>query len=151
VNRIRREIRESLGADTIEVRQSFDTALQIRRCLADNHIVAMLVDRHYGRDRVAVTLLEREAWFLRAPFLMAHASGAPILPCFIERVEPGRFRTGLAEPIFVEADLPRDEAIARAAQAVADALSSRVKEHPELWYHFYKYWDAQRDKYEGLS
>ena len=151
VNRIRREIRESMGADTIEVRQSFETALQIRRCLADNHIVAMLVDRHYGRDRVAVTLLDREAWFLRTPFLMAHASGAPILPCFIERVAPGMFMTGLAEPIFVAADVPRDEAIARAAQAVADALSARVREHPELWYHFYKYWDAQRDKYEGLS
>jgi lauroyl/myristoyl acyltransferase len=100
---------------------------------------------------VAVKLLGRDAWFLRTPFLMAHASGAPILPCFIERVEPGRFKTELAEPVFVEADLPRDEAIARAAQAVADALSARVSEHPELWYHFYKYWDAQRDKYEGMS
>ena len=33
VNRIRREIREKLGAETIEVRQSLDTPLQIRRCL----------------------------------------------------------------------------------------------------------------------
>jgi lauroyl/myristoyl acyltransferase len=151
VNRIRRDIRESLGADTIEVRQSFETALQIRRRLADNQIVAMLVDRHYGRDRVGVTLLGRDAWFLRTPFLMAHATSAPLLPCFIERVSPGRFRTALAGPVFVASDLPRDEAIARAAQAVADALSARIKEHPELWYHFYRYWDAQRDNYEGLS
>jgi lauroyl/myristoyl acyltransferase len=151
VNRIRREIREAMGADTIEVRQSFETALQIRRRLAENHIVAMLVDRHYGRDRVPVVLLDRKAWFLKTPFLMAHASGTPILPCFIERAEPGRFRASLAEPIFAAGDIPRDEAIARAAQAVADALSARVREHPELWYHFYKYWDAQRDNYEGLA
>ena len=59
VNRIRREIRDQIGADTIEVRQSLDTALQIRRHLGENRIVAMLVDRHYGRDRVAVTLFGR--------------------------------------------------------------------------------------------
>ncbi|MGH8637017.1 MAG: lysophospholipid acyltransferase family protein, partial [Burkholderiales bacterium] len=56
VNRIRRQLRDSIGAETLEVRQSFNTALQIRRRLADNHMVAMLVDRHYGRDRVPVTL-----------------------------------------------------------------------------------------------
>ena len=39
-------IRDRLGVDTIEVRQSLDTALQIRRRLADNRIVAMLMDRH---------------------------------------------------------------------------------------------------------
>ena len=33
---LRREIRDRLGADTIEVRQSLDTALQIRRRLAEN-------------------------------------------------------------------------------------------------------------------
>ena len=33
--------------------KSLDTALQIRKRLADNRIVAMLMDRHLGRDRVA--------------------------------------------------------------------------------------------------
>ena len=70
VNRLRREIRDRLGVDTIEVRQSLDTALQIRRRLADNHVVAMLMDRHLGRDRVEVPFLGRPAWFLRTPALM---------------------------------------------------------------------------------
>jgi len=151
VNQIRREIRDSLGADTIEVRQSFDTALQIRRRLAANGIVAMLVDRHFGRDRVPVMIFGQRAWFLRTPLLMAHASGAPILPCFIERTAPGRFVPRPAQPIFVATDIPRDEAIQNAAQRVADALAERVREHPEFWYHFYRYWDAQRDEYDGLA
>ena len=92
VNRLRREIREPLGADTIEVRKSLDTALQIRRRLADNRIVAMLMDRHLGRDRVEVTLLGRRAWFLRTPALMGFLTGAPLVPCFIERSGPGRFK-----------------------------------------------------------
>jgi lauroyl/myristoyl acyltransferase len=151
VNRIRRELRDSLGADTLEVRQSFETALQIRRRLAGNHIVAMLIDRHYGRDRVAVTLFGRRAWFLRTPLLMAHATDAPILPCFIERLGPGRFGALPGTPIFIASDRPRDEAIQAAAQQVADALADRIRRHPELWYHFYRYWDAQRDAYDGLA
>lgn len=151
VNRLRRRIRESIGAGTIEVRQSLDTALQIRRRLADNHVVAMLIDRHYGRDRVAVTLLGRRAWFLRTPLLMAHATGAPIVPVFFERLAPACYATRLAAPIVVGADCPRDEAIGRAAQAIADALTARITQHPHFWYQFYRYWDAQRDAYEGLS
>ena len=151
VNRIRRRIRDSLGADTLEVRQSFDTALQIRRRLADNHIVAMLIDRHYGRDRVPVTLFGRRAFFLRTPLVMAHATGAPILPCFIERLGAGRFGPRPAEPVFVSTTGPRDEAIQRAAQRIADVLAERIRQHPEFWYHFYRYWDAQRDAYDGLA
>ncbi len=151
VNRIRLDIRQKLGADTIEVRQSFDTALQIRRCLADNRIVAMLVDRHFAKDRVPVTFFGRSAWMLRTPFLMAHATGAPLLPCAIERIGPGRFKARPGAPVFVATDLPRDEALARAAQEVANAIETCVREHPEYWYHFYRYWDAQRDDYRGLA
>lgn len=151
VNRIRRQIRDQIGAETIEVRQSFDTALQIRRRLADNHLVAMLVDRHYGRDRVPVTFFGRRAWFLRTPILMAHATGAPLVPCFVERSGPGRFAPQPGTPIFVSTEMRRDEAIAAAAQQVADALAARIRLRPELWYHFYRYWDAQRDFYDGLA
>jgi predicted RND superfamily exporter protein/lauroyl/myristoyl acyltransferase len=150
VNRIRHIIRDKMGAETIEVQRSLETALQIRRHLAANRIVAMLVDRHYATDRVAVTLFGRQAWFLRTPFVIAVATGAPLLPCAIERAGPGRFRAYIGEPIIVSRDLPRDEALAQAAQQVANALETRVRAHPEYWYHFYRYWDAQRDEYDGL-
>ena len=144
VNRLRRDIRDRLGVDTIEVRQSLDTALQIRRRLADNQVVAMLMDRHMGRDRVAVQFLGRQAWFLKTPPLMGFMTGAPLVPCFIERTGPGRFRVRPGVPIIVARDRPREEAIAIAAQDFADQLSARVRTHPEFWYHFYGYWDAQR-------
>ena len=143
VNRLRREIRDLLGVDTIEVRQSLDTALQIRRRLADNQVVAMLMDRHLGRDRVAVQFLGRQAWFLKTAPLMGFMTGAPLVPCFIERMAPGRFRVRPGTPIAVARDRPREEAIAIAAQDFADQLSTRVRAHPEFWYQFYRYWDAQ--------
>jgi lauroyl/myristoyl acyltransferase len=151
VNADRVEIRRRLGVETIEVRQSLDTALRIRRALSQNRAVALLADRHIGRDRVAVRLLGRPVWFLRTPALLAALTGAPLLPCIIERVAPGRFSATFGAPVEIEPGEPRDQAITRAAQALADALEPHIKAHPEYWYHFYRYWDAQRDDYTGLE
>jgi KDO2-lipid IV(A) lauroyltransferase len=151
VNSSRRQIREALGVDTLEVRQTLDTALQLRRLLASNRIVAMLVDRHLGRDRVAVEFLGRHAWFLRTPALLAYMTGAPIVPCFIERIGPGRFAAAPGAPIHVSREGVRDEVIRAATQQIADEVALRVRANPQYWYHFYRYWDAQRDSYDGLG
>jgi KDO2-lipid IV(A) lauroyltransferase len=151
VNRIRREIRERLETDTIEVRKSLDTALKIRRRLSENHMVAMLMDRHLGNDRVEVRLFGRRAWFLRTPAMMGYLTGAPLVPCFIERVGPGRFSVNAGEPIVVSRERPRDQAIAQAAQQFADQLSERVAGRPDNWYHFYPYWKAQVNDYDELG
>ena len=143
VNRIRHDIRQRLGTDTIEVRKSFDTALQIRRRLADNGIVAMLVDRHLGRDRVTVSFLGREAAFLGAPALMGYLADAPLVPCFIERLGTARYSVQPGEPIFVCRDLPREDAIRVATQQLAEQLERRVRANAHQWYHFYPYWKAQ--------
>ena len=145
INRVRRDIRDRLGADTVEVRKSLETPLQIRKRLADNRIVALLMDRHLGRDRVAVTFLGRQAWFLKTPALMAFLSGAPLVPCFIERTDDGRFNVSPGRPIFVAEGVSRDQAIQGAAQEFASQLEVRIRRRPEYWYQFYRYWDAQRD------
>jgi lauroyl/myristoyl acyltransferase len=51
VGRFRRHMRDSLGIETLEIGQT-EASLRIRRLLADNRIVAMLLDRSLGRDRV---------------------------------------------------------------------------------------------------
>jgi lauroyl/myristoyl acyltransferase len=143
VNDIRRRMRASLGVRTIEVRQSLGTALQIRRRLGENATVAMLMDRHVGRDRVRVRFFDRDAWFLRTPALVAYLSGAPLVPCFIERQADGRFLVLPGEPIHVDRARERDMAVRDAAQAFALALEARIRERPTLWYQFYPYWRAQ--------
>jgi lauroyl/myristoyl acyltransferase len=147
INRMRLDFRERMGVDTLEVRQSMDTALQIRRRLADNRIVAMLMDRHVDRDRVAVTFFGRRAFFLRTPALLGYLTGAPLLPCAIVRRE----RTGApfdviaGEPIFVSREGDRDASVAAAAQAFATQLEALIRETPHCWYQFYPYWAAQQD------
>ena len=151
VNRLRRDIRQQMGINTLEVRQSLETALQIRRLLAENRFVAMLIDRHLGRDRVPVTFFGRRTWFLQTPALLGYMTGAPLVACFLERDRPGHFRTKAVGPIVVDRTLPRNEAVQQATQRIAQAIEDRVRANPHSWYHFYRYWDAQEDRYDGLD
>jgi lauroyl/myristoyl acyltransferase len=144
VNRLRLDFRHRLGVETLEVRQSMDTALRIRRQLAENRIVAMLMDRHVDRDRVAVTFFGRRAFFLRTPALLAYLTGAPLLPCSIVRREGQPFDVLPGEPIVVSREGDRDTAVARAAQAFAMQLEAQIRRAPHCWYQFYRFWDAQR-------
>ena len=145
IHKRRVDFRRRLGADTLEVRQSMDTALQIRRRLSENRIVAMLMDRHVGRDRVAVRFLGRQAYFLRTPVLLASLTGAPLLPCSVVRMGRGMFKVRPGRPILVSREIDRDLAVQQAAQDFATQLEARIREFPHLWYQFYPYWQAQSD------
>jgi lauroyl/myristoyl acyltransferase len=141
VNSIRHRVRAELQADTIEVRQSLDTPLQIRRRLAEGRTVAMLMDRHVDRDRVPVTMFGRRAHFLGAPALLAYLTGAPLVPIFLVREGRGRFRARPQEPIVVDRTGNREEQVQRAAQRVATLLEREIEARPDCWYQFYKYWE----------
>ncbi len=142
-NRMRQELRTRLGVETLEVRQSMDTALQIRRQLANGRIIAILMDRYVDRDRVPVTFFGRRAWFLRTPALMAYMTGAPLFPVAIVRKGPAMFRVIPSEPIYVSREGNRDQEVARASQAFATHLEGLIRQTPHCWYQFYPYWAAQ--------
>ena len=73
------------------------------------------------------------------------------MPCFIERIGSGRFRVEPCTPICLDRNAPREDAIGAAAQSIANEIAVRVRRRPEFWYQFYRYWEAQRDAYEGLD
>jgi KDO2-lipid IV(A) lauroyltransferase len=140
VGAIRRRMRESLGIETLEIGQMLDTALQIRRLLADNGIVAMLLDRYVGRDRIDVTFFGRPTGFLRTPAMIGYLTAAPLLPAFMIRQADDRFVGALGDPIMVDATKPTEDAVRAATQAFATQLEDRIRANPELWYQFYSYW-----------
>lgn len=140
VGQIRRQMRESLGIETVVIGQMLDTALQIRKVLSGNGLVAMLIDRHLGRDRVDVTFFGRRTGFLRSPAMISALSGAPLLPSFMLRQPSGRFYAVCGDPVRVDAALPPEDGIRQATQALASQLEWRIRAQPHLWYQFYPYW-----------
>ena len=143
VNRIRHELRESFGIETIEVRRQLETALRVRRLLEENRVVAVLLDRHLGRDRVAVRFFGRPALFLRTPALLAYETGASFVPSFVRSEENGRVVAVDSAPIPIDRSLDRETAIRRATQAFATLLETQIRLHPECWYQFYDFWAQQ--------
>ena len=145
VGEIRRRMRMSFGIETLEVGQMVETALRIRRLLNANGVVAMLIDRHLGRDRVDVNFFGRRTPFLRTPAMIAYMSGAPLLPAFMIRQADGRFVAALGDAIVVDSTEPTEQAIATATQAFAFQLEHHIRLHPQLWYQFYSYWGTNGD------
>ncbi len=142
VSALRRRMRESLGIETIEIGRMLETALQIRRALSNNVVVAMLLDRHLGRDQVEVSFFGRPTPFVKSPAMIAYLAGAPLLPSFVIRQPDDRFAAICGTPIWPDTSLPPEESIGRMTQAFAVELESRIRAHPHLWYQFYPYWSA---------
>jgi len=146
VGALRRRMRDALGIETLEIGHMLETALQIRRVLSSNTIVAMLLDRHLGRDRVDVEFFGRPTAFLRTPAMIGYLSGAPLLPAFMIRQRDGRFLGSLGEPIFVDPTRPTDVSVCDATQRFADQLQQQISANPHLWYQFYRYWPTDDER-----
>jgi lauroyl/myristoyl acyltransferase len=146
VNDLRREIRASFGIETLEVGEAVDTALRIRRLLAENRVVALVADRALGRDRVDVEFFGRRTGFLRSPALMGYATGAPLVPAFVLRQPDGGYAGFASDPIYVARTGDRDAAMQAAMQAFARALEQHVRAYPHLWYQFYPYWGGAAER-----
>jgi KDO2-lipid IV(A) lauroyltransferase len=143
VHRRRLAFRNSMDIETLEVGQALDTALRIRATLARNCVVAVLVDRHVEKDRVEVTFFGRRAYFLRTPALLASATGAPLLPTFVYRRPGGGFVVECGPAVYVPSEGNREANIQRAMQTVADVFAAQIRQQPEYWYQFYRYWVSQ--------
>jgi lauroyl/myristoyl acyltransferase len=141
VHRLRLEMRTTLGVETIEVRQHLETALRIRQRLEKNEVVAMLLDRHFGKDFVEVSFFGRRTGFLRTPALLASLAGAPLVPCFIYREHDG-FVVQCGPLIRVPSD--GDASVRGAIQKVAAMIEDHIRRYPHYWYQFYPFWSSQR-------
>ena len=141
VDRLRREMRTTLGVETVEVRQHLDTALRIRGRLQKNEVVAMLLDRHFGKDYVDVSFFGRQTGFLRTPALLAALTGAPLVPCFVYREGDG-LAVECGPLIRVRPDGDRETNVREAIQAVATLIEAHGRRHPHYWYQFYPVWPA---------
>jgi lauroyl/myristoyl acyltransferase len=143
VNALRKQFRNALQIETLEVRQNMDTALKIRGLLRSKHVVGMLLDRYVGRDRVPVTFFGRRAYFLRTPALMGYLTGSPMVPAFVYRLEDGRHSGVCLEPIYVAREGDRDANVQRATQEFARILEQQIRRQPHYWYQFYPFWETQ--------
>jgi lauroyl/myristoyl acyltransferase len=124
---LQRSYEESLPARHIDVTRGLLPAF---RQLKANGIVAVAGDGRYGSDWTPHAFLGRPATFSPGPWLIAHRTGAPMLPTFVLRPNRGsRYRVIIEPPLMLPYGAALEEFLAAGLQAYTD----RVEEY------FYRY------------
>jgi KDO2-lipid IV(A) lauroyltransferase len=120
----------------------------IVRALAQNHIVAMLVDQHMARHRsVVCRFFGQWASTSPAPVRFAEQTGAPILPLYITRTaKAGHHVIHFGEPFVLEHPytLATDN-LRHNTQRLNDILEGWIRAYPEQWLWMHKRWKVQDD------
>jgi KDO2-lipid IV(A) lauroyltransferase len=108
--------------------------------LREPAILGLLVDWGYRADGIPVRLLGDWTTLPAGPAALAAKTGAVIVPVVCRRLPNGRFAAEHFSPIEVSDDSPAE--LARATQALADAVGEMVRPAPEQWYTFKPIWPA---------
>ncbi len=140
VQEMRRELREHLGVESIDIGSSMATAFKVRAAVNRGRAVALLVDRAYPEDQVIVPFFGKPTPFLRSPALLARFCDCDILPGFFLRSPDGSYFNVWGEPLRSNPAVPPDEDAFRIMSRVAGDLERVIRRHPTQWFNFYRFW-----------
>jgi len=140
VAEMRQQLRDRLGVESIDIGSSMATAFRVRSAVENGRAVALLVDRAYPEDQVAVPFFGRPTPFLRSPALLARLCGCEILPGFFLRNRDGSYFNVWGEPIAADTTRSPDEDALRIMSRVASDLERVIRAHPTQWFNFYGFW-----------
>ncbi len=140
-----REQRQQWGVRIIPWRNIREVYGVLRR----GELLALLVDWGYRPDGIPVRVFGSWTTLPSGPAMLAAKSGASIVPIVAHRRNDGTFFVTHDEPIHVISSDPVE--IARATQAIADALERTIAAAPEQWYSFKPMWPATETERDALA
>jgi len=121
-------------------REAPTASLALLAALRRNEIVAVQGDRATGgRADVRLPFFGDAAAFPLGPFLLARASGAPVLPAFCVLGEAETYRIFLEPPIWVGAG-GEETGLRR----LVTVLQRYVAAYPDQWFNFFDFWGPAR-------
>jgi KDO2-lipid IV(A) lauroyltransferase len=134
--RLHDEVRGKRKLRVVHVGDDALDALPLLGQLRRNGVVAMQLDRTPpGMRSIPVRLFDGEGAMPGGPFHLARLARAPLLPIFCARTGFRRYRIVVHPPVRVDRDAPPD-AVAAAAQSVADRITAFLRAHPSQWFNF---------------
>lgn len=131
-------MRQSHDIRVVYSDESMFSSLHLVRELRANHIVAMQLDRTFGRT-VEAPFFGSASKFSAGPFHLARVAGAPILPCFAPRLGARHYAIRFGR-IHEVTSRSRRSGIDAIASEVAGDFESVVREYPCQWFQFADFW-----------
>ena len=115
--------------------------LELLLSLRRGEIVAIQGDRSFGAAAERVDLFGAPVDLPAGPFLLAQASGAPIVAVSVPIQGHSRYRIVLDGPLRVG---PGPEGMRAAVKEFARMIERFVGAWPTQWFNFYEVWDGRR-------
>lgn len=148
IEKNRAEARSRIGVKGIPVTSSPFAFVPLLRALREGRFVAMQGDRDVSGTGLTLPFLGKTSSFPVGPFRLAAVSGAPIFPVFVLMEPDGRYRTAVETPIRLglapgSRSEPDEPELAAAMERWVTILSRVIRENPEQWYLFTRFWEAE--------
>jgi KDO2-lipid IV(A) lauroyltransferase len=135
MDRVFTQQRARCGVDTIPL--GADAARRGVQRLRDGGLLGILGDREFFGHGLTVSLYGREVLFPRGPAVLSLRAQAPVVPTFLIREGPWKFRLCLEPPIWpTTTDGRLDRSIRRLTQMYADVLARYLRRFPDQWLMF---------------
>jgi Kdo2-lipid IVA lauroyltransferase/acyltransferase len=113
--------------------------IQLARALEAGRHVAMLVDQHYGKG-VEVTFFGRRCLANPLMAVLAREAECAIHGTRVIRIENGRFRAEVTEPIIPARDAEGKIDVQGTMQAITSVIEGWVREYPDQWLWLHRRW-----------
>jgi Kdo2-lipid IVA lauroyltransferase/acyltransferase len=113
--------------------------IQLARALEAGRHVAMLVDQHYVKG-VEVTFFGRRCMANPLMAVLAREAECAIHGTRVIRIENGRFRAEVTEPVTPARDADGKIDVPGTMQAITDVIEGWVREYPDQWLWLHRRW-----------
>ena len=133
-NRLFDDQRRRCGIDVISLGP--EAMRRSLRCLRAGHLLGLLGDQQFTPHGHSVTLCGRTVTLPSGPALLSLRSSAPMVPTFLIREGPWKFRLCFEPPVWPEARGHGPSAGQRLTQAYASVLERYVRRFPSQWLLF---------------
>jgi KDO2-lipid IV(A) lauroyltransferase len=102
-------------------------------------VIGMLADQAvFENNGASIAFLDRKAWANKAPVIIAHKTGVPLVPVFIYRA--GNRHVLTIHPEYKLCGDLTEEGIGRDIQALSRYLEEFICAHPADWYWVHRRW-----------
>jgi lauroyl/myristoyl acyltransferase len=129
--------RKRWGVETIEVGEGYFGSVEAVRELKRGNCVAMLADRPYDNNAVAVPFPNGTVRFSTGPAWLSLLSGSPIVAVSIVTDVDGRYRVVARPPLRPHwMKEGRDATVAHFTRELGKQFQQVICEHPDQWYQF---------------
>ncbi len=124
------------GIKTLEVGPSREFSfVEMLGILRRNEALAILVDRPYAGTGLAVRQFGRETQFSMGAAMLAHHTGAAVIPAFVF-ARPDWTYESVAMPEVPMEKGPLRQTMPGNTQRIADVFASLIRQYPEQWFNY---------------